>query len=1155
MSNNTTKLHNNTQKRINNEKPITLQKTTKEIKLNTIIDDSNEIYGNYKYFINDYIESILDHVSNSSIKSNNGQANKDLSKNQIDKNKKIYLNTYVIPLVYLINSVMYQRYLNKIKVINENININNNINYYKNYFFDYNLPVIKNINIKIYQNYFGVPKNVSSKKGKKNNKLNDVQQSQEMEDDTDFKIDKSKIKLLTSNLNNIGTIIHKLKKPFEILNIGENLQKNYKYNTVEKKREKITFLETIDSALQGNNKNKYEKNLKELYKTYINPDFNIQNAGGKKKSSLKKEFKENKLIKDFHKIFEVKHILSYDEIQDFLKDKYNNVHKKQKEEKDKKEKENKEQKERQSKLNQEEKKREEKRQKIKELFTEKKVSVPNSTGKLNHNSSYAKIEINSDIFDANKWTIKNDKAVRKAYTNQEKIKLNKQIHNNQINQNEIEKEIQKLKELEENEEIQRGIEENEKKIAKILQKNIKKQKELHEQISKSNELTKEIIQKAISGDEAYLKTGTAKLGSNLFHYDNLSDISQWYYDNNNNIVRNPYTKNEINNLNKKKKEWLEKIASKVATKGGNPNNLQTIENFYHEHLVKIFNETKKQITNVFSGNDGNNQSSEEIKNVNKYIIELKKQKIDFENEFKNISKFFDHSKDMFNLKKIYKDYTDLYKEQIKIIDDDIQELMIDQKKLNDQLQKKEKLESNKVRAEFELDAFKNGTFKNKKNNLGNVLKNNGTVDQNKVKSMKKTIRNNHGQQARYNLQNLDSKIASFKKSKSELDSKKTTIDTLTESIKQLESKESELRNINRELKELQQNKKIYEGIIEEINSKLQKIDKEFDFKTLKPAFVDYYNSNLDLLRNISNIIDENEKKKKQDLFKIFYDKDNELSKIISLIKGKFQNNNQKHSNNQSRKNNSNSSNQNNNQTNKNVNYKLIKKIIENCEKLSDVMDIYIIKSSNKNLNMNNSELRKNILSKINKVNKVNNQDNNQENNEIERVSVSTSTENLAQRAGQIINVNNNKKNRDINIIDDITSYLRGLKSKNINANNTLFFSKITNEINNFNLDEETKNYFNIIKETHDNLVDKLLKDIDNIENEKKDYLENKSLKDKFNNEFKYYTNEIAKLKNKYQRLTNPRYQKSEKIYVFTYTDSIKLYFIILHLMELFIYNY
>ena len=306
MSNNRTKLHNNTQKSINNQKPITLQKTTKEIKLNTIIDDSNEIYGNYKYFINDYIESILDQVNNNSIKSNNGQANKELSKNEIEKNKKIYLNTYVIPLVYLINSVMYQRYLNKIKVINENININNNINYYKNYFFDYNLPVIKNINIKIYQNYFGVPKNVSSKKGKKNNKLNDVQQSQEMEDDTNFKIDKSKIKLLTSNLNNIGTIIHKLKKPFEILSIGENLADKFDYHTVRKKREKIEFLETIDSVLQGNNKNKYEKNLKELYKTYINPDFNIQNAGGKKKSSLKKEFKEKKLIKDFHKIFEKK---------------------------------------------------------------------------------------------------------------------------------------------------------------------------------------------------------------------------------------------------------------------------------------------------------------------------------------------------------------------------------------------------------------------------------------------------------------------------------------------------------------------------------------------------------------------------------------------------------------------------------------------------------------------------------------------------------------------------------------------------------------------------------------------------------------------------------------------------------------------------------
>ena len=1037
MSNNRTKLHNNTQKSINNQKPITLQKTTKEIKLNTIIDDSNEIYGNYKYFINDYIESILDQVNNNSIKSNNGQANKELSKNEIEKNKKIYLNTYVIPLVYLINSVMYQRYLNKIKVINENININNNINYYKNYFFDYNLPVIKNINIKIYQNYFGVPKNVSSKKGKKNNKLNDVQQSQEMEDDTNFKIDKSKIKLLTSNLNNIGTIIHKLKKPFEILSIGENLADKFDYHTVRKKREKIEFLETIDSVLQGNNKNKYEKNLKELYKTYINPDFNIQNAGGKKKSSLKKEFKEKKLIKDFHKIFEkknenenIKTVLSYDEIQDFLKDKYNNVHIKQKEEKEKKEK--------QSKLNQEEKEKKKEQNRLNQEKKEKenKIKIKNIKKLINKGQSFEKetgnkseyhtIESHKDLINPNKWS------------------------------------------------IQLTIDEDPK------------------------------------------------------------------------AFREKYTQNEINDFKKLIKQATEMV-------GGNPNNLQTIENFYHEHLIKIFNETKKQITNIFSGNDGNNQSSEEIKNVNEYIIELKKQKIDFENEFKNISKFFDHSKDMFNLKKIYNDYTVLYKEQIKIIDDDIQELMIDQKKLNDQLQKKEKLESNKVRAEFEFNLSSNKYDRAKNNIDRRSKKNNEFHEQTHIN----LIRNLRKDRNHYNdIKNLESKVATLKKSKAEYNSKQMTLKTLNKSIEKLESKESELRNINRELKELQQNKKMYEGIIEEINSKLQKIDKEFDFKTLKPAFVDYYNSNLDLLRNISNIIDENEKKKKQDLFKIFYDKDNELSKIISLIKGKFQNNNQKHSNNQSMENNSHNSNQTTNQTNKEVNYKLIKKIIENCEKLSDVMDIYIIKSSNKNLNMNNSELRKNILSKINKINKVNNENNNEENNQgnkRQRVNVSTNTAILdGQNGGQ---ENNNKKNRDIDIIDDITSYLRGLKSKNINANNTLFFSKITNEINNFNLDEETKNYFNIIKETHDNLVDKLLKDIDNIENEKKDYLENKSLKDKFNNEFKYYNNEIAKINKKYQRLTNPRYQKSEKIYVFTYTDSIKLYFIILHLMELFIYNF
>mgnify|MGYP007000407872 len=116
--------------------------------------------------------------------------NNSNNKKTIDKFKRIYLNTYVIPLIYLINSFKYQKYLENISIINYNINLVNSLDYYKRIFFDYNVPITKNINVIIYKNYFG-----SSKKNNSNNRNNNGKA------EINLKIDKSKINTLISELN------------------------------------------------------------------------------------------------------------------------------------------------------------------------------------------------------------------------------------------------------------------------------------------------------------------------------------------------------------------------------------------------------------------------------------------------------------------------------------------------------------------------------------------------------------------------------------------------------------------------------------------------------------------------------------------------------------------------------------------------------------------------------------------------------------------------------------------------------------------------------------------------------------------------------------------------------------------------------------------
>ena len=72
----------------------------------------------------------------------------------------IYLNTYVI-FNYL--SPIKSKISNNLDIINSNILIINELNFIKKFNYDYNLPHIKSINIKIYQKYFGTNNKNKSK--------------------------------------------------------------------------------------------------------------------------------------------------------------------------------------------------------------------------------------------------------------------------------------------------------------------------------------------------------------------------------------------------------------------------------------------------------------------------------------------------------------------------------------------------------------------------------------------------------------------------------------------------------------------------------------------------------------------------------------------------------------------------------------------------------------------------------------------------------------------------------------------------------------------------------------------------------------------------------------------------------------------------------
>jgi len=273
----------------------------------SIIRNSNEepkLYDNYKKGVDNYIESQLGTINNihfNHIENNedNGEKNSELT-----KQKKVYLNTYIIPLLYLINSYMYHKYLNNKKIIVNNILINDEIDYYSNYFFDYKLPIVKKFNIAIYKNYFKNKNESKSKPGSNSEskpESNSESKPESKPESNSKKINNSKIKLIIGHLTNINKDLKKLSEPYKIKQEIKNLENQFNIRIGKNNEDTLTNIQDTVfrkyNNMNNNKKKKFINRLKDIQKIY-NKSENKQIGGTVKVTDDKIRKKFFEAIKD-----------------------------------------------------------------------------------------------------------------------------------------------------------------------------------------------------------------------------------------------------------------------------------------------------------------------------------------------------------------------------------------------------------------------------------------------------------------------------------------------------------------------------------------------------------------------------------------------------------------------------------------------------------------------------------------------------------------------------------------------------------------------------------------------------------------------------------------------------------------------------------------
>ena len=1262
----------NMPKNNNNPNKAVLKKKVPIKTLDSIISNSNNIYGNYKAFVNDFIKSKLDALNNSkfnNVKSNNNnnqnnnsknnnnnQSNENEPLNSITINKMKYINTYVIPLIYLINSYQYQKYLNNLELINNNILIINDLNFNKKFNFDYNLPIIKNVNIKIYQNYFGGLNNNKKSKNKKhtnNNIVNNIEQ----ENKVDAQIDQGKLNNLASQLDSLSSIIKNLSEPFDILFKIQKIENDYLIITLNNDDEKIKQFEKLTKILDEDTNLDYQ--MKRLYKKYFKNDFNIKetssvlnrklsapssvnyskksspikivkknisasanpisfldelkqkqkqktditseeinkkiqekkeknieerakkpnklnpigsmlhnlkksnkfinakkkankeliSTGGARNNKIKKKYEEDKIIKEFYSIInnkKLQKILDKNDIEDFLNDRYYPEYEKQKKIKENESKK-KEEYEIKAKINKEQQNKIEKtnqtRQKILNAIRNNKIFGNNI--KKDNLYKYDQVE------NITKWRKNNKKDLwtRDEYSNSEKKILEQRKKNKeQLNKYESNKKDESKKKIEKLENLKKksfdfnGNQDRIKIMINILNEfdnnftvpnNLSKITN-NQQSKFSNQIINIFYKKIVINKEIsdYIKqkinNEISKLYSeekkkNIINIEFLSIFNIFFkIENYKEFIDNLITIEKSNDKDIIKKTLTDEKLKKYflpddAQKGGSKNSVNFLSSFYIKNLLENNSIILKSIKNIF----------DDIPNNNSYTREFKLKKYDFEDEFKILKDDLNTNKNIFDLKSTLELYINNIDETINNYKENLNELNLEQKKYSEKIKKKNNIER-------DINKIKINETKSKRNldSSENILRSNlsltgsDPITDAKLRSKLREINKDYERRSvQNNYSDWSRKKKAYQQIINSLNEKKLLMNSIENNEKELKSINKEIKNIQKKIEELDKEKK-------KLILQKEKTNKIFTIDNIKSDFINYYNKIIQISRDINELIQDIQKNNKQDIYNFYFKKDEKLNNLINKLAEAFGVNyiiNKTNINiniNINITKNNNSSNIPDNQTV----YNILKGENKKFEKISDILKSYTKKMKNNNLNKIN--IKNNTKKKLENI-----------------INPKPSSE------SQINNQSNSSGGGELDLIDHMSEYIDKLESKNIDINNELFFLRIMKDLDNYTLDDETKMYFEYIKENHLNIINKLKDKIDNLDINRTDKLKNNSLKKKFNKELNYTKTELKKIDEKYSKLNSKKYKSNKTIYVFTYTDNLKLYFIILNLLELYISNY
>ena len=247
--------------------------------MNSIFKNDSNIYGDYKSKINKFIDDRLNEVQSNNFKN---KINQTLSNNEktnlINRKKKIYLNTYIVPLLFLINAFVYTNYVNNVNRVIKNNNIINNENFL-NLFYSHHNPIVKEFNICIYRNFY--PKN------KKKNKLitNDK-----------YGFNATLLSQIIQHLNTTSKLFEKLSEPYKIIQEIENIKLGCSSSPEEIVYQKLQKIISSKDQTKIND-------LKELL-IKINKFGNKSQAGGTLENKEKSTNAKNKIvIKDLENTF------------------------------------------------------------------------------------------------------------------------------------------------------------------------------------------------------------------------------------------------------------------------------------------------------------------------------------------------------------------------------------------------------------------------------------------------------------------------------------------------------------------------------------------------------------------------------------------------------------------------------------------------------------------------------------------------------------------------------------------------------------------------------------------------------------------------------------------------------------------------------------